>query len=662
MAGPVEEQARYHDAAHAETQVVSFSDEEPEVAGMDVAGVEVAGMGVAGGMEAEAMAPDAREGLMAQAEGHMTQVQGWEAEDWEEEEAELALHEPAAAAAGAVAPHVAEAEAPHAAGRDDETQLEPEAAESAESRADDEVDGAEEGRGGAEAARRRAAGLEEAVGDVHAEGDAPDSLSFLEEDEESPNATLDHPPRPGHLQAVEEQSDSMPDATVEEPPTLQPGRDAAPAWRETAEQMVDMGFERAEVERALEECGGDFDSALEQLTQPAVPSPRVERRDATRVPQDARHDGTAGSQPSQLQPSQSQPSQLPRKRASSKGRTGRQMSQRTSAPSEYRPCPGCDGMVSLKSMDYHLEHQCKSRLQPQPQPQLSQQREQQERRERQEREQQQRGQQRKQQREQQMQERGGQESEQQPQQPQQREEGERQEREGQESDRQDPSPAFHIRQAPIYTRGAASPAAEVPSERLAGALADAGGNRVEGADPDAPLFGVGDEEAMEQEDETVEEEAAAMEQGEETMGAEEHVDEEEAAVADEETDEEREEEAEEADLLRYEPLPGSSDRGKCLVPETQPERCGLPPRTHPACCIGLPPRASLCLPRPAPCAPRTRLRLPRAPCPRSESPSDEMPPPAQPDQRFAVPPPPVLAGPVKFVLQAGFVPETQLSQ
>ena len=553
----MEEQARCHDAAHAETQVVSFSDEEPEVAGMEVAGMDmgmdVAGMDVAGGMEAEAMAPDAREGLMAQAEGHMTQVQGWEEEEeWEEEEAELALHEPAAAAAGAVAPR--------APGRDDETQLEPEAAESAETRADDEVDGVEVdgvevGRGGAEAARRRAAGLEEAVGDVHAEGGAPDSQSFLEEDEEeSPNATLDHPPRPGHLQAVEEPSDSMPDATVDaQPPLLQPGRAAAVAWRETAEQMVDMGFERTEVERALEQCGGDFDGALEQLTQPAVPSPRVERREATRVPQGARHDGTAGSQASQLQASQSQasqsqPSQLPRKRASSKSRTGRQISQRGST---YGPCPACGGQISLNLMDHHLEHQCKSRLQPQPQP--YQQREQQARQEREGR--------------------------------QEREEKERQERERREKDRQDPSPAFQIRQTDRYTRGAASPAvgveraAEVPPEMLAGALADAGDNRVEGADPDAALFGVGEEEAMEQDDETMEEEeeeeAAAMEQGEETMGAEEQVMEEEAAVADEETDEEREEEAEEVDVLRHEPQSGSSGRGKCLVPETQPERCGL---------------------------------------------------------------------------------------
>ena len=543
---------------------------------MDVAGVEAAGMDVAGGMEAEAMAPDAREGVMAQAEGHMTQVQGWEEEEeWEEEEAELALHEPAAAAAGAVAPR--------APGRDDETQLEPEAAESAETRADDEVDevevdGVEVGRGGAEAARRRAAGLEEAAGDVHAEGGAPDSQSLLEEDEEeSPNATLDHPPRPGHLQAVEEPSDSMPDATVDaQPALLQPGRAAAVAWRETAEQMVDMGFERTEVERALEQCGGDFDGALEQLTQPAVPSPRVERREATRVPQGARHDGTAGSQASQLQASQSQasqaqPSQLPRKRASSKSRTGRQISQRGST---YGPCPACGGQISLNLMDHHLEHQCKSRLQPQPQP--HQQREQQARQEREEKERQQRE--------------GRQE----------REEKERQERERREKDGQDPSPAFLIRQTDRYTRGAASPAvgveraAEVPPEMLAGALADAGGNRVEGADPDAGLFGVGEEEAMEQEDETVEEEEAeTMEQGEE------QVVEEEAAAADEETDEEREEEAEEADVLRYEPQSGSSDRGKCLVPETQPERCGLAARTRQACRIGLPPRTSL---RARPCA------------------------------------------------------------
>ena len=607
----MEEQARGdHDAVHAETQVVSFSDEEPEVAGMEVVGMEVAeGMEVTGGMEAEAMAPDAREGLVAQAEGHMTQVQGWEEEEeWEEEEAELALHEPAAAAAGAVAPHVAEAVGPHAAGRDEETQLDPEAAESAETRADDEVNGAEEGRGGAEAARRRAAGLKEAVGDVHAEGDAPASRSFFEEDEEeSPNATLDHPPRPGHLQAVEVQSDSMPDATVDAPPPLlQPGGAAAVAWRETAEQMVDMGFERTEVERALEACGGDFDSALEQLTQPAVPSPRADRRDATRVPQDARHDGAAGSQasqlqasqsqPSQLQPSQSQNSQLPRKRgASNKGRTGKQGSQKTSAGPVYGECPGCGGQVALRNMDYHLEHQCKSRLQPQPQ--LSQQREQQERQERQEREQQQQ-QQQQQQREQEKQERGRHEREQEIREQEMREK-ERREKERQESDRQDPSPAFQIRHTNRYNRGAASPAvgearaAETPSGMLAGALADAGGNRVEGTDPDAGLFSVGEEEAMEQEDETVEEDAAAMEQGEE------QVVEEEAAAADEETEEEREEEAEEADVLRHEPQSGSSDRGKCLVPETQPERCGLAARTRQACCIGLPPHASL---RATPCA------------------------------------------------------------
>ena len=85
-----------------------------------------------------------------------------------------------------------------------------------------------------------------------------------------------------------------------------------------------------------------------------------------------------------------------------------------------------------------------------------------------------------------------------------------------------------------------------------------------------------------------------MEQGEETMEqGEEQVVEEEAAAAEEETDEEREEEAEEADVLRYEPQSGSSDRGKCLVPETQPERCGLAARTRQACRIGLPPRTSL---------------------------------------------------------------------
>ena len=39
----MEEQARGdHDAVHAETQVVSFSDEEPEVAGMEVAAAATA--------------------------------------------------------------------------------------------------------------------------------------------------------------------------------------------------------------------------------------------------------------------------------------------------------------------------------------------------------------------------------------------------------------------------------------------------------------------------------------------------------------------------------------------------------------------------------------------------------------------------------------------
>ena len=83
-----EERARYLEAAHAETQVLSLSDEELEegvelgvvgvvgvvgVAGL--AGVEAAGVGLAGGVEAEAMAPGAHDGLMGIAGGHMTQVQ-----------------------------------------------------------------------------------------------------------------------------------------------------------------------------------------------------------------------------------------------------------------------------------------------------------------------------------------------------------------------------------------------------------------------------------------------------------------------------------------------------------------------------------------------------------------------------------------------------------
>ena len=88
------------------------------------------------------------------------------------------------------------------------------------------------------------------------------------------------------------------------------------------------------------------------------------------------------------------------------------------------------------------------------------------------------------------------------------------------------------------------------------------------------------EEAAAVEDETVEEEGETIGQGGETMGAEERgVD---AAMADAETDEQREEEEEEeaaeaeaeAEALRHGALPGSYDRGRCLVPETQPERCG----------------------------------------------------------------------------------------
>ena len=49
----------------------------------------------------------------------------------------------------------------------------------------------------------------------------PDSRRLLEdeEEEESPNATLDHPPRPGHLQPAEVPSDRAPnpDLTLANP-------------------------------------------------------------------------------------------------------------------------------------------------------------------------------------------------------------------------------------------------------------------------------------------------------------------------------------------------------------------------------------------------------------------------------------------------------------
>ena len=67
--------------------------------------------------------------------------------------AEVALCEPAAAAAGPRAPRGVE-------GRDDETQLEPDVPESAETRADDEVDGVR--RMGWATGRGGAAGLDEA--------------------------------------------------------------------------------------------------------------------------------------------------------------------------------------------------------------------------------------------------------------------------------------------------------------------------------------------------------------------------------------------------------------------------------------------------------------------------------------------------------------------
>ena len=40
---------------------------------------------------------------------------------------------------------------------------------------------------------------------------------------------------------------------------------------ELVEQIVGMGFGRAEAERALALCGGDFDDAIEALTRPNQP-------------------------------------------------------------------------------------------------------------------------------------------------------------------------------------------------------------------------------------------------------------------------------------------------------------------------------------------------------------------------------------------------------
>ena len=62
--------------------------------------------------------------------------------------------------------------------------------------------------------------------------------------------------------------ESMPDAPS---PLLQPGQAAAATRAELAEQMVDMGFGRAEAEGALELCSGDFDDAIEALTRPVQP-------------------------------------------------------------------------------------------------------------------------------------------------------------------------------------------------------------------------------------------------------------------------------------------------------------------------------------------------------------------------------------------------------
>ena len=58
-------------------------------------------------------------------------------------------------------------------------------------------------------------------------------------------------------------------------PQKVPGQAAAAARGEQVESMVEMGFGRAEVERALKLSGGDADRAVEQLTQTAAPDTHV---------------------------------------------------------------------------------------------------------------------------------------------------------------------------------------------------------------------------------------------------------------------------------------------------------------------------------------------------------------------------------------------------
>ncbi len=481
----------------AETQVEDWGDEEPEVSEVEEA----------------ARAEEEEEVELA----HQTQ------EAWEEAESpELALHDGAAAAGGGEAAAAGGAEeeaAPPAPGREEETQLEPEG--------DETEDTSEQRR--QHATQRPAAGaLGAGMDGMEVDDDGTDSRAS--QDEESPNATLDNPRPPGHLPAAEEPSASgLPEATLDVPQRPPAAAAEAAGGEEegrggavTEQQLCEMGFERADVARALAQCGGDASQALHRLMDASAPPPAAAAPPAASGSGARREAADESSQPSASQPfasqpvasqpfASSQPSQQPRKRAASHGRAGRRTSQRQSqpVPREYTTCPACTAQIRTDLLNHHLDHQCKSRQsQPPPQP---------------------------------LPPRAPPPPPQQqppPQPP--RPPPPPREPEPERPRQQDPSPAFQIRQFREYARGGVSPA--MPAARAAETRPSRHHATDGDADADAALF----EEGRVEEDRAEEDRTQEGDR-----------------MQEEEQEEQEEQEQEEEEEEEKEP------RGECLVPETQ---------------------------------------------------------------------------------------------
>jgi len=134
------------------------------------------------------------------------------------------------------------------------------------------------------------------------------------------------------------------------------------------------------VERALEACGGDFDSALEQLTQPAVP-PTAPSPPALPLPTggltnledpDPSHtqvtDAGCAALASALN-SGALPALIVLNldgipaSVAAKDAVHAALARSRASRGPYCRCPGCGEQLPVSLMDHHLEHQCKSRLQ-----------------------------------------------------------------------------------------------------------------------------------------------------------------------------------------------------------------------------------------------------------------------------------------------------------